>query len=223
MPSHIPYTLIRSSRRTVSLSVTSTGLIVRAPMRTPINFIEKWLSEKEAWIQKTTEKVKNNPLPIKHSFTQGETFLFLGEPHQLIFKENIGKKVIFKDTALFVDIKYRTKTRKLLQEWYKDRAIEILSERTSLYAKEARLIYQSIKVTSASKRWGSCSVKGNINFTWRLVMAPLWVIDYVVAHELAHLKHHNHGKAFWAYVLTMHDKPKEARAWLKQNGSRLVL
>jgi predicted metal-dependent hydrolase len=93
----------------------------------------------------------------------------------------------------------------------------------NLYAAQYGLRYEKIRITSAQTRWGSCSPKGTLSFTWRLVMAPLEVIDYVVIHELAHLRVKNHSKTFWAEVESMLPDYTRHVAWLRKNGKFLTL
>jgi len=106
-------------------------------------------------------------------------------------------------------------------DWYKERAYEKISERVQWYALKNGFQYNKIKITQAQKRWGSCSSKGNLNFSWRLIMAPLPVVDYVVVHELAHLVEKNHSKAFWSKVKMLMTDYQKQQEWLKRNGHLL--
>jgi predicted metal-dependent hydrolase len=107
--------------------------------------------------------------------------------------------------------------------WYKARALEFISERAALHAARFGLVHQGIRITSARTRWGSCSPEGRLNFTWRLILAPPEVVDYVVLHELAHLKVKNHSKRFWNKLQSMMPDYKSHVAWLRQNGHGLSL
>lgn len=104
---------------------------------------------------------------------------------------------------------------------YKRQALQILSSRVRHYAARMRLEPSAIKVNSARRRWGSCSRRGNLNFSYRLVFAPLPVIDYVVVHELAHLRHLNHSRAFWDAVAAVLPEFRTQHRWLKEHGHRL--
>jgi len=110
--------------------------------------------------------------------------------------------LILKD-FFYLSENYREKAREVFISWYKKEAKKILTERVEFYSKSTGLKPNSVKITSAQKRLGSCSSKGNLNFSWRLVMLPIRVIDYVVVHELAHLEEHNHSKNFWTKVKTI--------------------
>lgn len=100
----------------------------------------------------------------------------------------------------------------------RQKAQELIPERVAYYSNLTGISYLRVKINSAKKRWGSCSAKGNLNFSWRLALAPLEVIDYVVIHELAHIIHRNHSKRFWALVAKLYPNYKECRKWLKLEG-----
>ncbi len=107
--------------------------------------------------------------------------------------------------------------------WYKDRAYEKIGQRVEWYARKYEFKYNKTKITTAQKRWGSCSSKGNLNFSWRLIMAPLPVIDYVVIHELVHLEERNHSRLFWDKVKYFYPEYPKCGNWLKENGHLLKL
>ena len=101
------------------------------------------------------------------------------------------------------------------------KAQEVFSQRVAYYSSKANSPYKRIRISQARSRWGSCGAKGNLNFSWRLIMAPLEVIDYVVAHEVAHLKIKNHSKHFWLWVEQLFPDYRQQRKWLKTNGHLL--
>ena len=111
----------------------------------------------------------------------------------------------------------------VFEKWYRARALQVLSERVNLLAARFGFRYEKLRITSARTRWGSCSSRGTLSFVWRLVMAPLEVIDYVVIHELTHLKIKNHSAQFWAEVARLMPAYKSSRDWLKKNGHFLTL
>jgi predicted metal-dependent hydrolase len=113
-------------------------------------------------------------------------------------------------------------TPSTVEHWYRAQAREILAERVALYSQRSGLRCTAVNITGARTRWGSCSRRGSLSFTWRLVKAPLWVVDYVVAHEIAHLAHHNHSSRFWATVGELYPEFKLARNWLRENQARLT-
>ena len=116
-----------------------------------------------------------------------------------------------------------SEAKKHLTAWYRIQAFKKIAERVNYYANIAQLRYKTVKLTSANKRWGSCSYKGSLNINWRLIMSPSNVLDYVVVHELVHLVEKNHSKQFWNKVQIILPDYKEYRNWLKQKGNMLVL
>ena len=109
------------------------------------------------------------------------------------------------------------------EHWYREQARQVLTARVEFFARQFDFQYKRIRITSARTRWGSCSATGSLSFSWRLILAPLEVVDYVVVHELVHTVFHNHSKQFWARVGTvMPDSPKHRR-WLRENGRQLLV
>jgi len=107
--------------------------------------------------------------------------------------------------------------------WYKEKAIEVIAESANHYSQISGWKFKTINITSAQGRWGSCSSTGSINFTWKLIMAPLEIVDYVVVHELAHIAEKNHSSRFWNKVQSILPDYKARRKWLKDHGKTLIL
>lgn len=217
------YKLIRSKRRTIALAVAAdASLVVRAPMNTPVSYIERLIETKLEWIRQAMARINSRPRPVAHEFVEGESFLHLGKTYKLRFDKKATKKLEFK-SAFIMSTRERKNARSVLIAWYKKEAKTQITERVAWYAKRSGLSYGSIKITSANRRWGSCSTSGNLNFSWKLIMAPLWVVDYVVVHELAHLEHKNHSPTFWSRVKVMYPSYEKAKMWLKQNEGTLTI
>lgn len=218
-----PYKLVRSKRSTIALAVAAdASLIVRAPMNTPLAYIERLLNRKMDWIRRAMARVRSRPRPVTHEFVDGESFLYLGKSHKLRLVKDAKKELTFNGTFT-MRMSSKSKARDVFVAWYKREAKRKIAERVEWCAKKAGLTYKSIKITSANKRWGSCSTSGNLNFSWKLVMAPLSVIDYVVTHELAHLEHKNHSKSFWRSVKVMYPNYETAKRWLRQHEGTLTI
>jgi predicted metal-dependent hydrolase len=216
-----PYKLLRSKRRTIALAVTADAtLIVKAPMSTPLEYIERLIARKFKWIQKAIARVESRPHPTPHEYVEGESFLYLGKSYKLNIAKNAKEKISFK-SGFILSGKEKRHARTLLINWYKKEAKTKVTQRVEWSARRSGISFKSIKITSANKRWGSCSTVGNLNFSWRLIMAPLPVIDYVVCHELAHLEHKNHSKVFWDRVKVMYPNYEKAKTWLKRNEGML--
>lgn len=116
-----------------------------------------------------------------------------------------------------------TSTRELLLGWYKEQARRKIPDRVNWYGRRIGLETGPIKITDARKRWGSCGKRNSLNFSWRLIIAPLHVLDYVVIHELAHTVERNHSRRFWSKVATMCPSYRSGMRWLKDNEHLLQI
>ena len=161
------------------------------------------------------------PLPPKQ-YLPSETFLYLGKEYPL-------EVVLLQPTELTLNNHFRiTKSaldnaETVFQKWYRQQATQIIPERIKYFADSYPLNYEKIRITSARTRWGSCSPKNTLSFSWRLIMTPLEVVDYVVVHELAHTVHHNHSKRFWGLAEKILPNYKEWRKWLRRYGQQALL
>ncbi|MEK6681774.1 MAG: SprT family zinc-dependent metalloprotease [Nitrospirota bacterium] len=215
--------IIRSYRRTLGLEIRSdTTLVVRAPMNASMHLIEKVVHKKSAWIKRKQVEIKKRLEAIApRGYVNGEGFLYLGNTHRLYIVDHSDEPLTFNGD-FYLSGKYMEHARNIFIDWYRKQAHQKISERVSWYSSLAGLKYNKINITSAQKRWGSCSYKGNLSFSWRLIMAPLRVIDYVVVHELAHLEEKNHSKQFWKKVKTIFPDYIKCKAWLKENHHFLI-
>jgi predicted metal-dependent hydrolase len=211
--------IIRSKRKTIALQVTDDAtLIVRAPFDVSEETIKKVVTKHIRWIEKKKNEVlTRDPQFAKKEFVNGEGFLYLGKSYKLYIVNEQDIPLKFNN-GFFLLRDYQPMARQLLISWYKERAYEKISERVKWYALMGGFKYNKISITDAELRWGSCSSKGNLNFSWRLIMAPLMVIDYVVAHELAHLLVKNHSEYFWTIVKMLIPNYEICNDWLKRNG-----
>ncbi len=208
--------IIRSLRRSIALVIAPDAtLVVRAPMRISLEYIQDLVFRKRLWINKKKKQaLKNGPPARAKEFVNGEEFLYLGESYKL--KIAAIKKIRLGD-YLFFPAKYLSKARAKMIEWYKQGAREEIARRAILLSRLTGWNFKSISITSAQTRWGSCGAQGSINFTWKLIMAPLGVIDYVVVHELAHTVEQNHSARFWSKVAAVLPDYKIRQKWLKDN------
>ncbi len=216
------FQVIKSKRKTYSIQVKESGdVIVKVPAKSTYTNIFAFIKRHEKWITKKLKDSKRKRQTKKKYLENGE-YLFLGRRYVLTLSKSQNKGVVLKNNRLYV--KYDIKDRQAaLTEYYIKHAREIISQRVDLYASKFGFIFNSIKITKAKKQWGSCSIKGNLHFSFRLVMAPVKIIDYVVVHELVHLKIMNHSKGFWLEVEKLLPDFKKRKAWLKENGYLLNL
>jgi len=198
-----PHKIIRSSRRTIALVITPDAILtVHAPLQLSVAAIEDFVVKKAAWIhRKIKELKKRTPVP-KRNYENGARHLYLGQMYK---------------------IRFSPRTKEGLIAWYTREAEAKVKDRVLWHAARAVFKYKIINITNAKKRWGSCSTSGSLNFTWRLIMAPLDVIDYVVIHELVHINEKNHSKNFWNIVKNMKPHYKKNIDWLKANAHKMTV
>jgi len=218
------YTVIRTNRKTVALVVESDGsLVVRAPKTTSQVKIDQFVNSKLDWIQRVQERLRKKPAaPAKHAYKPGEIFYFLGQAYPLEIVEHPSPRLNLEGGRFKLSKTGTMHGNKLFTDWYRKEARQVINERVQFLSRKHGYKPNSVRITSARTRWGSCSARQNLNFSYRLVMAPVPVIDYVVIHELVHLKIPNHSKVFWQQVETLIPDYKTRRDWLKKNGKLLT-
>lgn len=217
--------LIRSRRRSIGLEITEDArLIVRAPRIVPRLIIDQLLRQKQDWILKKKadilERIKKNP---PRSFQQGETFWYLGKDIPLVIEYDSNACLRLENDCFCLSGKELSEPEQAFEKWYRRAAQQYFCERVEYFATKHDFQYSKIRLSSAKKRWGSCSSSGTISLSWRLIMAPPEVIDYVIVHELAHLRHLDHSKNFWKLVESILPEYKVARQWLKKEGHGLTV
>lgn len=215
--------LIRSKRRTIALIIERDGsFTVRAPQRVSQAEINAFVQQKADWVTRAREKIKSVQPVLKKQYADGEKFLFLGALFELKLVGTQKPALQFNE-GFTLSQSARESGEAYFVRWYKERAFEVVSGRVREYSQKYGFAPAQVKISSAKTRWGSCSSTGSLNFTWRLVMAPLEALDYVVAHELAHLRVKNHSVKFWKVVETIYPDYKRQRKWLRENGEKLSL
>lgn len=226
----ISYT-IRYSKRTSKLRLsisTDAGLEIIIPEGLRIGSVEPYIKSQEKWI---LDKLSRYSRPDQdwrqNCFPKGQHTLFLGREYDLIkiIRKGAQPEVRLDNNNMFItmpDGSTETLTR-ILENWYRQNAREIFTERVKVINREMNLDYNRIFIRNQKTRWGSCSGLKNLSFNWRLVMAPIQIIDYLVAHELSHILEMNHSKKFWQIVETVCPDYRIHRKWLKENGSNLSL
>jgi predicted metal-dependent hydrolase len=222
-PNSVIDKLVRTRRRTLSLQVMPDArLVVRAPRRASLAWIYGVVNDKLAWVrEKQLEARRALEKQPAREFADGEKFLYLGGELPLNVIAGSDEPLAFTPLWFSIGARSSMPARQQFETWYRERARPLIAERVDRAANTFGLRYNGLRISGAATRWGSCSSQGSLNFSWRLVMAPLWVIDYVIAHELAHLTEHNHSRRFWKRVEAMYPNFKEAKRWLNANQARL--
>jgi len=203
----------------MTLKIERAGdVVIYAPFKTPHREVENFFRENLPWIQK---KISENKTRWKEEkrFVEGEEFYYLGKLYPLYYSNKYwnGDGLRLEEDRFLLDENNRGSIRQAFIQWYKRMAENILLKRVSYYSELMGLFPFSLKITNALKRYGSCSHKNSLCFSWRLVLAPPSIIDYVVVHELSHIKEKNHSKNFWRLVSKFIPDYKSKRVWLRKN------
>jgi predicted metal-dependent hydrolase len=204
----VAYEFQRGQRRTIGLSVGPQGLSVRAPRWAPESAVEAFLHEKAGWIRKQWQALRERQrqAPPAMAWVPGAEVLFLGQPLRLELDPSHafeGAGASRQDHRLVIALAHDAeaqRVREVAQAWLRRQALAWFTERLDHFSARMGLRYRRLGLSSASTRWGSASVDGSIRLNWRLIHLPVELIDYVVVHELSHLRQMNHGPAFWAEV-----------------------
>jgi len=218
----LDYEVIYSDRQRLQISVErDKSVIVRAPEGTSIETIEATLERKKLWIyQKTRHPQKYHEAKKVREYISGTSILYLGKEYKLDFVNEAFEGVRFDDKFLLSENQAQSAEHHL-KEWFLEEAKRIIPPKVELNARNLGVRYNEILISNLKYRWGSCTPKNNLNYNWRLIQAPVSVIDYVIVHELAHLLEPNHTKRFWTIIAVQLPHYLKAKEWLKNNGSLL--
>lgn len=213
--------IVRSKRKTLALTVNRLGeVIARAPYGMREERIEAFVKQKQGWLQKQKQKIERAGISLPTENLEGYGFLLLGERYTVRLHKETLIRLNAQTRELFLPEK---NSEKRLIAWIKENALRIFTEQTQTWAKKMGVSFQSVSLSSAKTRWGTCSGDNKIRYTYRLLYAPRSVVEYVVVHELAHTRHKNHGKAFWALVKRYIPDYKARRKWLKEHGALMEI
>lgn len=237
----ITYQLKRSKRRSIGFSISLSGLQITAPMKASLSSIEQALLEKQRWVISKLDEVQNQPVAPAMVWCDGAQFPFLGQMITLQLDSAAPRQGLYDATQLQLRLRpppdrtqiqtqvqtqihqdnAQEKTREQVRRWLQSQAYRVFPERLALYAPQLGVKVQSFSVSSAHTRWGSCSSQGDIRLSWRLMHFDLGLVDYVVAHELAHLLEMNHSPRFWSVVERVYPDYNAARLQLRQQARAL--
>jgi len=215
------YTLTRSRRKTIAIHIINGAVDVRAPLFATKRDIDRFVLSKEKWIKEKLEKSVNQ-IEKRESFNidYGARILFRGREYPIVAREGIH--VGFDEVQFYMPPNFSSEqVKNACVQLYRMLAKDVLTDRVSDYAELMKVAPTAVKINSAKTRWGSCSAKKSLNFSWRIIMADDDVIDYLVVHELAHITEMNHSKRFWTVVEGVLPDYKERQKRLKQLQHRL--
>lgn len=219
----IEYDVRHSSRATKPrIDVDLQGVTVVVPdsrQVQPADLLERhadWLLEKHREYETYREKIPER----RHE--AGETFPYLGDPHEVVVERRSASRVVDGTLRLAQHHVDDTSVRRALETLYRRKAREAFERFAEQYAAAMDVEYGRIEVRNQQTKWGSCSSSGTLSLNWRLVLAPIEIVEYIVVHEVAHLREPNHGDDFWALV-EAHDPDYRAhKQWLEENSLQLI-
>lgn len=220
----IPFQVEFRKRRTMEIRIQPPDkIMVIAPVGLSKDIIIKEVQGKADWIIKKLSEYDNMKYKnVKKEYINGEDFMYLGNHYPLLIKDAKYKipRVDFEENTItiYTSIKEEEKLKNALEKWYREQALEVIIERMKYYQPYFKVKPSSIVIKEQKKRWGSCTSKKKLLFNWRLIMAPMTVIDYVIVHEMCHMVHMDHSKSFWNLVESILPDYKDRKKWLKLNG-----
>lgn len=217
----IPDRVLRTRRKTLSVSIDALGQVtVHAPLRYPDAKIAEFLAEKEAWILRHQARFAQAGIQLPGESLDGYRLMLLGENYLIQLDDGKRVRLLSDERRILLP---RTNAEATLRRWLKENAKRIFTQATQLRAEEMGISYQSVSISSAATRWGSCTGDNRIRFTYRLLYAPKEVIDYVIVHELCHTLRHDHSAAFWLLVAAVVPDYQKKRKWLHDHGALLKI
>lgn len=214
----VRYRFERRRRRTLALAVDHDGLRVLAPVRAPLREVEAFLQEKSGWITRKLDDWAARGRPVPLQVRTGESVLLFGRTLAIHVAPGSRAVDLSGDTLL---VRTNGDARALLKDWIRGQALAVFSDRAAHYAARLDLAPPPVALMDARTRWGSCSARGRIRLSWRLAHLAPALSDYVVAHEVAHLREMNHSRRFWSLVETLYPAHRAARQAIRRAGATL--
>lgn len=213
-----PTQIVKSKRKSISLIIKHNGdFIIRAPINVKDADIIKFVTQKAQWIiSKRKEQLNNSLTPL--SFNLDDKLTLLGQVYDIVYSDVVRTKVV--DNQIFVS---KEKPKEKLIVFLKKFAKQHITERVKVIANMLNFNYNSISISSAKSCWGSCSAQNRLHFTYKLMLCPEDVVDYVIVHELCHTKVKNHSSQFWNLVKRCCPNYKMFEKWLKKNRAIVEL
>jgi predicted metal-dependent hydrolase len=216
------YSIVYSNRKTLAISVErDRSVVVRAPRDTSAEAIARVVENKKLWLwQKMGHTQKTQALRRSRELVSGTSLLYLGQELRLDFVPEAFKGVRLEE-AIRLSRDSQPQAREVLRAWYREEARRHILPKAKYFAAHLGAHPNRILISEMRFRWGSCSPSGNLNFNWRLVKAPVPVLEYVVVHELAHLLELNHTPEFWNILRVQCPHYDHSKTWLKEHGHLL--
>jgi predicted metal-dependent hydrolase len=228
----IEYFIKKTQRSSLGITVERDGTVtINAPLSADLKAIERFVSNKTIWVrQKLAYKSDTNKEKVRRDFVSGQGFLYLGKSYRLRLVNNetgvVEQKGVLTPLRLhngFFELfeREKEKARDHFIKWYKKETEEQLRLRIPRYEHRIGVSVKDFRVLDLGNRWASCGKNGTLNFSWRTVMAPIQVFDYILVHEMAHMIERGHTKNFWSIVSRVISDYEEHKIWLRIHGVEL--
>lgn len=218
----LDYKVVLSKRKTLTITIErDRSIVVKAPEGTSPEKIRKVVESRKLWLfEKAShaQKYRALPHPPGKELVTGESIPYLGRQYRIELVDGDGE-IQFEQKFLVPRTLVDKSTA--LRNWFKARAEEKILSRVAMHARNLGVTYKDIRIGDGKYRWGSCTPSDNVILNWRLIKAPMFVIDYVVVHELAHLLEQNHTPRFWNIVRAQAPSMEKAKTWLMEHGAML--
>lgn len=221
----ITYTVAWSDRKTASIYVERDGQVsLLVPSTLSEMQVESLIESKRPWIYKSLAEWHDlNSSRVQRAFVNGEGFPYLGRSYRLRLVEVQDQPLVLKNGYFCLlrrgNLPSEGDFTATFEEFYRRKGLERLPQGVGVYEPKMGVAAKAVKVIDLKNRWGSCSPAGNLNFHWKCMMAPPTVLDYIVVHELAHLRFPNHTRAFWNEVDKILPDYRDRKGWLRVNGA----
>lgn len=218
----IQYSLTQTDRKTVSIHVEPDGNItVRAPRNIDLEKVDSIVELKLGWIYKAISEVEElNRKRVYRRLVDGEGYLYMGKTYRLRIEKNLDVPFSLTQGYFELEESQIESAKDLFINFYKEKGKEHITRRVEYFGKKIGVEPKNIRVMKLRNRWGSQSKTG-LNFHWKIMLAPMTVIDYIIVHELAHLRRKDHSPQFWKIVESVIPDYDEKRSWLRSNGANL--
>lgn len=232
----LAYTVKRSKRAKLArVIVTADKVEVVVPLGTPAQWVQQWVHSKQAWIANTSAKLRaqasQTPSLAPLNYVDGMSVPFAGQHYPLQVITTTLKRAKLEFNAHFIvsiphtltAAEHSTVIKTLVWQWLKNSAKQRIEQIIARHAPRRQLFPGKLALKTQKSRWGSCSTQNNININWLLILAPPEILEYVVVHELCHIREKNHSAQFWALVAEHLPHYQQQRDWLKRHGTTLKL
>lgn len=221
----VEYTVKRSNRKTISIYVERDGTVsILAPKTMEDSALSDAVESKAYMIYKhLAEWEQANASRVHRQFVNGQSYLYLGRNYRLEFVEDQDIPLKLKNGYFLLKKSAAKNAENHFIDFYKTKGLPKIESYVKEFQGKMGVQPKDIKIMELQNRWGSCTIKGNLNFHWKCIMAPVRTIQYIVVHELAHLIHMNHSPAFWKEIDRVFPEYHQEVKWLKEHGASMDL